>query len=689
MSLSYDIEKYISTYHGSKYDEFKRLKHGLKHINIVNPLRRRESEDVQLVRMLLDPNYCYFTCKYILGINLMPYQTFFLRQVYNHARPLVLASRGYSKSFSLGVYAMYKAFIKQGSKIVIVGSGFRQSKMVFEVCERVWAQADVLRDILGSKGARNKYNGPHYSPDQLSMTIGKSEIIAIPIGIQGQKIRGFRSNVIIADEFDSHDLDIFERVIKGFGAVSEDPAEKVRLHQAIEAAAKLGITQSELGIDVKESFNQEIIAGTVSYKEGNLGNYYDKYKAIIEAGGDLNALKQSRPNDYEKLIGINHRHYCIFRVPYTLLPSGYLSKIDIDSAKATSSSDIFNSEYGCVFLDDSAGFFRKTLIDGCTASFMPSMRGIDDKQARYVIGVDPASEHDNTSIVVLEVYNNQKRIVYCYTTNRKKFAKDQESSKTSEKKFYSYAAKKIYDIAVSFGLNEGRVVRIDMDSEGGGREIRDELLVTERPIYELVVLGEPKMTDHKEGPHIINLVKFQDYNWVSAANHGLKRDMEQKNILFPKYDPYLLLASEMTEGKGGFEHYKNVKLLDKETVDDTIESVYDEIEFMKKELTSIIVRIAPGTGRESWTLPGKRSELIQMSHERKKDRYSALIIANSAANEITRGGVDPIPESSYVGILADKIQKKKKTVSEQMFYGNVPHLSLINAMPVGLVRKRR
>ena len=589
-------------------------------------------------------------------------------------------------TFTLGLYAMYRAFIRPGTKVVIVGSGFRQSKMVFEVCEKIWGQADVLRDILGSTGARNRTNGPHYSPDQLTMTVGKSEIIAIPIGVGGSKIRGFRSNCIIADEFDSHDLDIFERVIKGFGAVSEDPAEKVKIQQALQAAEKLGITQSQMGINIKESFNQEIIAGTVTYKAGNLGNYYDKYKAIIEAAGKIEVLKQLRGNDYDKLIGIDHRHYCVFRVPYHMLPQGYLSKVDIESAKATSSSEIFNSEYGCVFLDDSAGFFRKALIDSCAANFLPLLRANPDGE--YVIGVDPASESDNCAIKVLEVYNNQKRVVYCYTTNRKKFNKEQADSKTIEKRFYGYAARKIYEIANAFGLQENKVLRIDIDSEGGGREIRDELASIEDPIFELVDFYEPKPNDNKKGFHIIKLVNFQDYKWVSAANHGLKRDMEQRNLLFPKYDPYQMLASELINEKAGFERLKNVKLLDNETVDDTIESVYDEIEATKKEMTSIIVKLT-ANGRESWTLPGKKSEIALQTSELKKDRYSALLIANAAANEITRNNeASSIPDNAQYGILADKIQKTRKKPGEgQMFYGPSPYLSQINGLPCGIVKR--
>jgi hypothetical protein len=69
-------------------------------------------------------------------------------------------------------------------------------------------------------------------------------------------------------------------------------------------------------------------------------------------------------------------------------------------------------EYGAVFTTDSQGFFKRSLIEACTTSpqepvtlpsgevwFEASLKG--DPNKTYVFGVDPASEVDNFSIVVL------------------------------------------------------------------------------------------------------------------------------------------------------------------------------------------------------------------------------------------------------------------------------------------------
>jgi len=312
------------------------------------------------------------------------------------------------------------------------------------------------------------------------------------------------------------------------------------------------------------------------------------------------------------------------------------------------------------------------------------MRGKAD--AEYVIGIDPASESDNLGIVVLEVYKSHKRIVACYTMNRKTFEKDKADSKTIDKRFYEYAAKRIRKICDTYG----NVIQIGIDAEGGGREIRDELLSLVNPIYEVVEIGNIKDTDIKQGPHILKLINFQDYQWVSSANHTLKRDMENKNLLFPKYDPYAILAEEELDSKkGGFFKFQKVKVNEGETVEDSIDYIYDEIELMKRELTSI-VRTESATGRERWGLPTKKSTESAESRSFKKDRYSALLIANAVSNEVVKSrDMDNGPQENYYGILAQKVRHDKETSpSKRMYWSNNPYICKYNDFEPGLVRKR-
>jgi hypothetical protein len=89
-------------------------------------------------------------------------------------------------------------------------------------------------------------------------------------------------------------------------------------------------------------------------------------------------------------------------------------------------------EYGSCFSKDSDGFFKRSLLEACTVSpnvpedtFPPDVEMFEARGSsgnpdrKYVYGIDPASESDNFSIVILELHQNHTRIVYCWTTNKK------------------------------------------------------------------------------------------------------------------------------------------------------------------------------------------------------------------------------------------------------------------------------
>ena len=102
----------------------------------------------------------------------------------------------------------------------------------------------------------------------------------------------------------------------------------------------------------------------------------------------------------------------------------------VSRAKATIHNGIYNMEYAACFVKDSEGFFRRSLIESCVTSnnvvinnnvisFDACIQG--NKNNKYIYGIDPASEKDNFSIIILEDYQDHSRVVYCWTTNRNNF----------------------------------------------------------------------------------------------------------------------------------------------------------------------------------------------------------------------------------------------------------------------------
>jgi hypothetical protein len=192
-----------------------------------NPMIHRlkkdiENPDLHLLRLLRNPKYIGTTCKVLFNIELHPIQIAILQEFWNRPFPMYIASRGWGKSFLLALYSVLRCTFYPGTKIVIVGAAFRQSKIIFEYMENIWRGSPILRSIFNGND-----DGPRRDVDRCTIRLGDSWAIAVPMG-DGSKIRGLRAHIIIADEFASISPDIYETVVSGFAAVSASPIQNVK-----------------------------------------------------------------------------------------------------------------------------------------------------------------------------------------------------------------------------------------------------------------------------------------------------------------------------------------------------------------------------------------------------------------------------------------------------------------------------
>jgi hypothetical protein len=322
-------------------------------------------------------------------------------------------------------------------------------------------------------------------------------------------------------------------------------------------------------------------------------------------------------------------------------------------------------EYAACFVNDSQGFFRRSLIESCVANnnhpitingksiiFDATVKG--DLKCQYVYGIDPASEQDNFSIVVLEVHPTHSRIVYCWATNRTNFKERQKIGLASEYDFYSFCARKIRNLMKTFPP-----LRIGMDAQGGGIAIEEalhdpgKLQEDEQLIWPVIDYDKSKDTDSQQGLHILELIQFAKADWTSQANHGLRKDLEDKTLLFPQFDNLTLGLAMEREGKNLIEDDLN-------PLYDSLSECILEIEELKNELTTIVMT-QTSTGpnaRDRWDTPevklpnGKKGRL-------RKDRYSSLLIANMLARQINKT-LQPISYDVVGGDTRDLIKSKDK-----------------------------
>ena len=603
--------------------------------------------------LMMRPEYFSFACKYVLNIDLAPMQSLLLHEMWNRKFPMLIGTRGMGKSFILSVYPLLRALFMPRRKIIVVGAAFRQSKVLFEYMDTIWKNAPVLRDLCGAN------SGPRRDVDRCVMHINQSTITCLPLG-DGSKIRGQRANDIIADEFASIPRDIFENVVAGFAAVAASPIEKVKERAKKKKAEELGVELEDSGNSPQDKSNQIILSGTAYYDFNHFADYWKRYRAIVNSGGEEARLKEvfngEVPSDF------NWKEYSVMRIPVDKLPDGFMDAGQVARAKATIHSGIFNMEYGACFTTDSQGFFKRSLIESCCTSptkpisfpsgevsFEAMLKGSPKKQ--YVFGVDPASEVDNFSIVVMEINEDHRRVVHCWTTNRKQHKDKLKSKIVDEDDFYSYCAKKIRDLMRVFPCAE-----IALDAQGGGIAVmealqdKDKIREGEVPIYPTIEEKE-KDTDHKAGLHILKLCQFAKATWLAEANHGLRKDFEDRIVLFPYFDS-VSIGLSIEDDKIANRKY------------DTLEDCVMEIEELKDEL-SMIVMTQTSTGREKWDTPeikvaaGKKSRL-------RKDRYSSLIMANMSARSLSVE--KDVVEYGAIGGFAQQDNNAKYN-SEKMYYG--------------------
>ena len=612
-----------------------------------------ENPDAHLMRIIRDPGYFGTTCQFLFNIELHPIQIVILQEFWIRSFPMFIGSRGFGKSFIMALYCILKMILRPGTKIVIVGAAFRQSKIIFEYMETIWRNSPILRSIFTGSD-----DGPRRDVDRCTMRLGESWAIAIPMG-DGSKIRGLRAHIIIADEFASISPDIYETVVSGFAAVSASPIQNVKEEAKKAAMKEQGIWNEEVELLNVRMGNQAIISGTADYAFKHFAQYWRRYKAIIESRGDKHKLEELFKGEVPD--NFNWRDYSIIRMPYELIPKGFMDDKQVSRAKATIHTGIYNMEYAACFTADSDGFFKRSLIESCVVKedkplmdgerpilFDPVTRGNPNLQ--YVYGIDPASEQDNFSITVLEVHPSHTRIVYCWTTNRSNFKERQKTGLVNEYDFYGFCARKIRNLMKIFPC-----YTIGIDAQGGGVAVEEalhdpsKLEEGEIPIWPVIDYDKPKDTDTQQGLHILHLIQFAKADWTAQANHGLRKDLEDKVLLFPKFDNLTLGLALDAEGKDILNTELN-------PIYDSLSECILEIEELKNELTTIVMT-QTSTGpnaRDRWDTPE-----VKLPNGRKgrlrKDRYSSLLIANMLARQLSRG-LKPI-EYEIVGGDSSKMTK--------------------------------
>ena len=391
-------------------------------------------------------------------------------------------------TFLSGVLASLLALLYPGYRVGLISPSFRQSKLIFHEVEKVYENSSIFREATEKRPIRAadscylKFRG----------VAGKmgSFIEALPIGVDGSKIRGSRFYCILIDEFAQVPKKIIETVLAPMGITKLDPMKKVR---ELERRKKL----IELGLATENDFEEESINKMIGTSSG-FYKFNHMYKRMME---------------YWDLIDDGSKDHAVFQIPYTVLPEGFLDPKNIENAKRVMSTAEFKMEYLGEMVSDSEGFFKASVLEACTVGNKFKVEFVGEQGAEYIIGVDPnQGGRAACGVVIIKLGKPYSKVVRAIPLS----GKTTQSITTAIQDFCD-----LYN-----------VIRVCMDRGGGGKAVADLL---EEGYNDHIPILNRKNKDNinKKGKHILELVTFST-GWISDANFDTLALLEDKKIRFPE-----------------------------------------------------------------------------------------------------------------------------------------------------------
>jgi hypothetical protein len=600
-------------------------------------------------------------------LRLLPFQSVMLHMMWHKKFPMILACRGAGKTFMLAVFCLLKCLLVPGTKVVIVSGGFRQAKFTFQYIDTLIKSSPIIQEAIRKYHPGNDF-GVKFATDKVYLKVGENTLITgLPVG-DGSKVRGMRATTLVCDEVASIDDVVFDTAIGPFLSVKADPAEAVIVEDFVVKLKELGANEGVIKLieDARQGDgNQLILSGTATYQFNHFFRRFEAYNIFAGSKGDTQVIKeglrrQSRDgtinvtDDMLERWGKIWKEYAVFSLPWHGMPKKFLDEDIVANHKAIMDPVIFGHEYECRFSKDTNGFFPRSIIDDASpgksdpeSEFHYEMYG--DPSTQYVMGLDPARWNDNFGLVVLKLVGPVAQVVYTESWNKAKWAESIGRIRSVLRRFPN-------------------MVYIACDKGGGGDTIQ-EMLASSKYLEE----GDPPIieidpdTDHKAIPGALRILEMVNFHtWTAPANHALKRDIIMKNILFPgRLDDVTVMNNhaKILVGEEEFDLEDNEHIYHAEHINDLLHGTedddgdmvtwgnYREIMELQNELCTIIQTVTE-KGSETFGLQ-KLSDQPDGLDVRRRDRYSALLLAGHAARVVRGHGHEKGWGKTYGGSPQD------------------------------------
>ena len=545
-----------------------------------------------------------FTTELISGVKLAPYQEIHLKAFFNRNFNMCVFGRGCGKSFMAAVFCFLQCVFEPNTKILIAGPTFRTARFIFNNLEKIVNSpgAELLSQCFGAKAKRN---------DQFEWQINGGSIVAIPLN--GEKIRGFRANILVLDEFLLLPEEIIKNVLMPFLVAPQNIKERMEIREMEDKLIEEGVMK-EADRMIFENTSKMLAFSSASFTFENLYKTYNEWteKIINNEKGEAT--------------------YFVSQMSYEALPEEMIDKTIIEEAQAGGTShSSFLREYCARFTDGSDSYFNAKKMEECTLKFgeRPHTLLKGDPNKKYILGIDPnmsdSPNADYFAMAILEINETDKSSTLVHTYAGLGNLKNHV--------MYFYYLLKYFNIELIIIDNAGadtflaacnqseafkkeklNIKTFSIDSDLDGQE------------YDLMIKNAKSKYNIQDKRIAFNQVFTS--NFIRKSNEYLQACIDYKKIWF---------ASKTAAFEPFFNEVVNlnlnldlIKTEDKNdwTIIDFIEN-QDDFIYQTKKQCALVEYSSTSRGSQNFDLPQhlKRST---SANKARKDNYSALLLANWA-----------------------------------------------------------
>ena len=556
-----------------------------------------------------------FSTELLSGIKLALYQEITLKAFFNRNFSMCVWGRGCGKSFIAAVYCFLQCIFEPRTKILIAGPTFRTARFIFNNLEKIVEskEAQMLAHAFGAKSKRN---------DQFEWKINEGTITAIPLS--GEKIRGFRANILVLDEFLLLPEETIKSVLMPFLVAPQDMAERIKIREMEDDLIKKGQMQEKDRVQFTN--NSKMIA--LSSASFSFENLFKTYKEWMN-------------NIYSE--EIQQSNYFISQMGFNSIPPDMIDRTVIEEAQAGGSSNSsFQREYCAQFTDGSDSYFSAKKMHNCTIPDGEKQHTLikGDPEKKYILAIDPSFSNSPSSdyfaMSVLELdedKGNESTLVHAYAVaggdlkDHIKYLYYLMTSFKIELLIIDNAGYQFIDSA-----NESELFRdaridlkfFDFNSDKNGND------------YQQMLLKAKRQYNVKE--NVICFKQLFSSTFLREANEYLQASIDHKRIWF----------ASRTAACGSFFDKASaqavpIKLMPYENKGDLIE-FQDDIIYQTKKQCALVEVKTTAKGMQTFDLPQHLKRSTSTNRAR-KDNYTTLMLGNwgiKAYNDLKNTKVEQI-----------------------------------------------